>query len=254
MPRAGANNNLPGLSPLWLIGLALALGITVDVLIPVSVAQTIRFSDWIGFAGNLAAGAVALFAAILAWFSVQRQIKANEAATERAFARQEEQQTLKMAGAKFAATVVLTHPIHAAAAAANVTKRYLEAGAQDQASDVVGGVLEYGGGHREAQAVKPELDKVMKQLRATMSHFAVAEAWKELSAEDKANYLVITSTLHTVASIYNDPSAIPYAQLVSNQHSTFTQFEIYVRAFDEELADVFNRDSKIGRAEIITES
>ena len=34
-----------------------------------------------------------------------------------------------------------------------------------------------------------------------MSHFAVAEAWKELSAEDKANYLVITSTLHTVASI-----------------------------------------------------
>ena len=77
-----------------------------------------------------------------------------------------------------------------------------------------------------------------------MSYFAVAEAWKELSPEDKSNYLVITSTLHTVASIYNDPPAIPYAQLVSDQHSTFTQFEIYVRAFDEELANVFNRDLK----------
>jgi hypothetical protein len=67
-------NNLPGLGPLWLMSLTLALGCFVVVVIPVSIATVIKPSDWIGFAGNVVAGAITLFAAILAWFAVQRQI------------------------------------------------------------------------------------------------------------------------------------------------------------------------------------
>jgi hypothetical protein len=248
------NNNLIGLSPLWLICLALALGITVDVLIPVTVAETLKFSDWIGFVGAVIAGAMTLVAGMIAWFSVQRQIKASEAAADLAFARPEEQREFEMASAKFAARVVLTHPVHAAAAAMNVTKRYLEAAAQEPHQDPhIVGLVEYVAPGRKTLAVRPDLDKAMKQLRAAMSHFAVAEAWKGLGAEDRANYFVVTSTLNTVTNIHSDPPDISYTELVSNQHSIFTQFEIYVRAFDEELADVYLRDSKIGRAEVITD-
>jgi hypothetical protein len=73
-------NNLPGLSPLWLISLAMVLGTAIVVLIPVSISSgdAIKASDWIGFAGNVAAGAMTLIAAAFAWFAVQRQIAAQE--------------------------------------------------------------------------------------------------------------------------------------------------------------------------------
>jgi hypothetical protein len=69
-------NNLPGLSPLWLISLGLILGCVIVVMIPASIAtgEAIKSSDWIGFAGNVVAGAMTLIAAIIAWFAVQKQI------------------------------------------------------------------------------------------------------------------------------------------------------------------------------------
>lgn len=71
-----SNGNLPGLSPLWLISLAMVLGTLIVTLIPISIASgdPIKASDWIGFAGNVLAGVMTLFAAILAWFAVTRQI------------------------------------------------------------------------------------------------------------------------------------------------------------------------------------
>lgn len=83
------SGNLPGLSPLWLISLALVLGTLFLVVIRISIAtgDTIKSSDWIGFAGNVVAGAITLFAAILAWFAVQRQITAQEDAERRATQR-----------------------------------------------------------------------------------------------------------------------------------------------------------------------
>jgi hypothetical protein len=52
-------DNLPGLSPLWLISLALVLGTAIVVLIPVSISggDAIKASDWIGFAGSVVSGA-----------------------------------------------------------------------------------------------------------------------------------------------------------------------------------------------------
>jgi hypothetical protein len=72
-------NNLPGLSPLWLISLGFILGCVIVVMIPASIAtgDAIKSSDWIGFAGNVVAGAMTLIAATFAWFAVKRQIDAQ---------------------------------------------------------------------------------------------------------------------------------------------------------------------------------
>jgi hypothetical protein len=237
------NSNLPGLSPLWLISLALVLSTTIVVLIPVSIAtgDKIKSSDWIGFAGSIAAGAMTLFAATLAWFAVQRQIKSQEDAEVRATERSAEQRTIEMAEAKYAATIVLTHTVHAAAAVLNVTLQFIEASQEPQTL----GIQEYGN-PRKTNAVRPKLDAAMAQLKATMSHFAVTEAWKDLGVEDKGNYLVVTSTLHTVMNIYdNPPPTLGYLGVIINQRDALTKFAIYLRAFDPELADVYERDSKL---------
>jgi hypothetical protein len=117
-----SSNLPPGLSPLWLISLALVLGTIIVAGIPVSIAtgDKIKSSDWIGFAGSIAAGTMTLIAATLAWFAVQRQIKSQEDAEERAAQRSAEERTTEMAEAKYAATIVLTHTVHAAAAVLNV--------------------------------------------------------------------------------------------------------------------------------------
>jgi hypothetical protein len=241
------NDNLPGLSPLWLISLAMALGTLIVVLIPISVAtsENIKSSDWIGFAGSVIAGAIALLAAILAWFAVRRQIAAGEDAEIRVAQRLAEQRETELANAKEAATVVLTHTVHAAAAVMNVTGQYLEALlAEPQPVGV--GLQEYGGGQSKADIViRPKLDKVMAQLKATMSHFAIAEAWKDLEINDRCNYLMITSTLHTVSTIYDNPPPILFFEMVHNQHGALSKLAVYLRNFDKELADVYDRDSKV---------
>src|SRR5262249_33239285 len=71
----------------------------------ISAAERGNAADWIGFAGNFAAGIMTLIAAMIAWFSVQRQIAKGEAAKLQS---QHE--------AKTVAIVVLTKAIHAASA------------------------------------------------------------------------------------------------------------------------------------------
>ena len=247
------NDNLPGLTPLWLISLALVLGVVIVTFVPMSISggDTIKGSDWIGFAGSVIAGAMTLMAGIIAWFSVQRQIKAQEQSESRAVQRQNDQRQIELESAKYAAVIVLTQPIHAAAAAMSLTKKYIKAKAEQP--DRVG-LQEHGSPGREAAGIKVDLDKMMNQLRATLEHFAVAEAWKDLGVEDKANYLVITSALQTLTNIYSSPATIAYARLVFNQHDALTNFSTYVRAFDGELADVYDRDSNVGLTEpVITE-
>jgi hypothetical protein len=203
-------------------------------------AETKNPADWIGFAGNFAAGIMTLIAAIVAWFAVQRQIKAQEQAEERASERHAEQREKEQAGAKYSAIIVLTHTIHAAAAVMNVTEQVLEASAEPRVINPDGSIKP-----RRIDVARPKLDKVMAQLKATMNHFAVAEAWKDLGIEDKGNYLVVTSTLHTVMNIYDNKPPIPDLVLIRNQHETMSQFATYLRAFDAELADIYERDSKI---------
>jgi hypothetical protein len=70
---------LPGLSPLWQILLALGLGTSIIAMIPFGIVggDAIKASDWIGFAGSVVSGAMTLAAAAAAWFAVQRQINAQ---------------------------------------------------------------------------------------------------------------------------------------------------------------------------------
>lgn len=73
-------DNMPGLSPLWLLMLTLALGTTIVVLMPVAIAtgDSIKTQDWIGFAGSVLSGAMTLLAGMAAWFAVKNQIAADK--------------------------------------------------------------------------------------------------------------------------------------------------------------------------------
>jgi hypothetical protein len=72
--------DMPGLSPLWLVILAMTLGTTIVVLMPAAIAtgDQIKTQDWIAFAGNVLSGAMTLLAGTMAWFAVQKQISADK--------------------------------------------------------------------------------------------------------------------------------------------------------------------------------
>ena len=239
------SESLPNLKPLWLIALAMVLGTFIVVTVPISIAggDNIKSSDWIGFSGSIVAGVVTLFAAVLAWFAVQRQITALEDAEKSAAARLAEQRDADMSNAKEAAKIVLAHRVHAAAAVMNVTCQYLDAVAR-QPTLGIGGIGYAGDGQQEAQRIKPMLVTAMAQLKASMSHFAVAEAWKDLETEDKRTYLLVTATLHTISNIFDNQPPITFNEMIGNQRETLTDFSTYLRALDGELADIYERDSK----------
>jgi hypothetical protein len=123
----------------------------------------IKSSDWIGFSGSIVAGVITLFAAVLAWFAVQRQITALEDAEKSAAARLAEQRDADMSNAKEAAKIVLAHRVHAAAAVMNVTCQYLDAVAR-QPTLGIGGIGYAGDGQQEAQRIKPMLVTALAQL------------------------------------------------------------------------------------------
>jgi hypothetical protein len=76
-------NNLPGLSPLWLISLAMVLGVLILTAVPLILSkEAIHPSDWIGFAGSVLVGGIALLAAIIAWRAVQSQISVQNRIAE----------------------------------------------------------------------------------------------------------------------------------------------------------------------------
>jgi hypothetical protein len=71
-------NNLPGLSPLWLISLALVLGIFVSVMIPLVVSvDAINSTAWIGFCGSFIGAAIAVAALLVATRNVRHQMRIN---------------------------------------------------------------------------------------------------------------------------------------------------------------------------------
>ena len=42
-----------------------------------------------------------------------------------------------------------------------------------------------------------------------------------------------------------NPPPIPFHEIVMNQHGALSKLAIYLRAFDDELADVYEHDSKV---------
>ena len=83
-------NNFSGLSPVWLISLAMALGTAIVVLLPASIAggDAIKTSDWIGFAGNVVAGAMTTWPRLSFWYWASKQIGAQQRIAEHQIAAQ----------------------------------------------------------------------------------------------------------------------------------------------------------------------
>jgi hypothetical protein len=69
------HNNLPGLTPAWIIVLATMVAAFLPIGVAYIFKNDIRPADWIGFAGSIVTAGVALWAAMMAWNAVQQQIK-----------------------------------------------------------------------------------------------------------------------------------------------------------------------------------
>jgi hypothetical protein len=77
-------NNLPGLSPLWLMSLALVLGVFLATALPLIVlTKGVATSDWLGFSGGIIGAACTIFAGWLAYSAVQVQIRDYREAARR---------------------------------------------------------------------------------------------------------------------------------------------------------------------------
>jgi hypothetical protein len=85
--------DLPGLSPLWLISLALVLGVFLATALPLVVLTKDALpGDWLGFAGAIIGAGCTIFAGWLAYSAVQVQIKDyRDAARQTAFSALDEQ-------------------------------------------------------------------------------------------------------------------------------------------------------------------
>lgn len=85
--------DLPGLSPLWLISLALVLGVFLATALPLVVLTKDALpGDWLGFAGAIIGAGCTIFAGWLAYSAVQVQIKDyRDAARQTAFSALVEQ-------------------------------------------------------------------------------------------------------------------------------------------------------------------
>jgi len=74
-----SNSNFPGLSPIWLIGLALVLGTTITVLVPVTFSggDKLTPASWLGFAGSVLGGSITVLGLFIATRNVNRQLRIN---------------------------------------------------------------------------------------------------------------------------------------------------------------------------------
>lgn len=228
------NDNLPGLSPLWLISLAMVLGTLIVVFLPFSITagEQAKASDWIAFAGNLLAGVMTLIAAVAAWYAVQRQIRSQEQSAERARQNSLHDRERLQAEAKEAAAIILHSAVYASASVLNIANQISEI-ANAPEPDV----------ERESKLNErlDRFDRVMSALDAVLSHFAVAQVWRELSARDRVNYLAVTATLHSAVAIHRHKiSGLDKVRSVKIVQTQLTNLPGHWRAFDGQLGNSFD--------------
>lgn len=222
----------------YFIGLASALFLLPFWVRPfLAAASGGNPADWIGFAGNFGAGIMTIVAAFAAWFAVQRQIAAQDRLDQKEIERSAEQLLANQSEAKFAAVLVITQTVHAAAAVMFVMNevvallREVDPHSVKAREEKIGVVL------------RNTLRSAMRSLDAAMDHWSIPQAWQGLGIEDRANYLILTATLHTVLILHKNPPAEGHIATIEAQHQALGRFGRSLRAFDDELADIFARDS-----------
>ncbi|WP_316195934.1 MULTISPECIES: hypothetical protein [unclassified Bradyrhizobium] len=209
-------NNLPGLTPVWIIALATVLAAFLSAGVPFIFKDDIRPADWLGFAGNIIVAGVALIAAVIAWRAVQAQIAAPDEARVKA-----------QAEAKSIAVVALAQPVHAASALLRAVQ-IAEAANTDAGKTQWDGIVAI----------------CCEQVSAMLDHFALREISGELDPNDRALFLIIILQLSSMINIYRRPfGLISREQALKNFANQLRGLENYLPHFDQELWDVFVRDS-----------
>jgi hypothetical protein len=195
-----------------------------------------QFPKWIGcvmsahegLAAGLIGAAGALFAAWLAFTAVQEQ-----------FAEERRQRERSYAEAKEVAVVVLAQPVHAAACTLLAINEVLAAEAIDATRPTVA-----------ASTAAVERDKAVNlgisYLQNALNNFAVREGARDLGVEDRMLYVAICSTFATVVDLSNSPGQqISRREHLMNRQRALMHVQTYLRGFNTELANVYERDSGI---------
>ncbi|MHB8267815.1 hypothetical protein [Bradyrhizobium sp.] len=223
-----------GLSPLWLISLALILGTVILTAIPISIAtgDTIKSSDWIGFAGNVVAAVMTLIGAAIAWFAVQQQITVQEKIANEGSEKEKEHREQIEAAAKRAAVVVMSHSVHGAGTLLFNTNQLLEiADWPHDRVDRTGKLVEK----------QQEYEKTFSAFKAVTSHFSIEQAGQSLGADDKIEYLLITSILNLIIVGHDYPPPGDKIASVRHLQPVIASLGRRVRRFDKSLGDDFDK-------------
>jgi hypothetical protein len=165
------SNNLPGLTPIAILVLFVALTFLLSAGIPIVLAsEPVKVSDWLGFSGAVVSALVTLGAAVIAWRAVQRQIEAQRVIAERQAAIQSYDVLHRLA-------TTLEDELRLAFALAEVATRasIIDEFRQKQPVDIItAGLL-----HSQYQSTKD-------RLKAVRSEWAVADTkrWQFRNALD----------------------------------------------------------------------
>lgn len=169
-----------------------------------------------------------LIAAIIAWFAVQTQINAQEKNIRNTEAIRRAELDQREVAAKSVAIIVVTQPVHAAAAFLYSVRKASKATGKDI----------------------PQWDLAMKQahgqLEHTLDHFSLREISPEMAIDDRLPFLILIVQLSSIVNIFNRPIGIrgrdETLKLMANQLAGLRH---YLMTFDIDLANVFERDSII---------
>ena len=183
-----------------------------------------QWPKWIGCAmaahedlsGGLIASAGALFAAWLAFSSVQRQL------------RDEANKRLQgIVDGKQTSILAITHPVHAASATLGAIRQAISAQTPEQINNT-DSLVTLGVSHTQA----------------TLDHFSVREVLKDLDAADRLRYLSIVSYLTAFLNISLRPSPIlSRDQRLTAQTDILMKLRPILRGFDGDLAEAFDKDA-----------
>jgi len=194
-----------------------------------SAAASKNPADWIGFAGSFAAGIMTIVAAVVAWFAVQAQIRAQAEVTKTAEEVRQYELEAHQIAAKFTATIAVTQPVHSAAAVLFSVRKAMTATLQKDIDDWDAATKQACG-----------------QLEKTLDHFSLKQAGPEMNVNDRALFLILVVQLSSIVNIFNRPTGILSRQenlaLMKNQLEGLRQ---YLTTYDIDLANVFERDPTV---------
>jgi hypothetical protein len=216
--------------------LAFFAGVTVSfftlpfwVLFAINAAKDGLRTDWLGFSGSVIAGAMTLVAAIIAWFAVSRQILSQKEAVARAEYHAELAKQQHLQDAKIAATLAITQPMHVAATLLYSVRIAI-------AANTTASIDQWDLATKQA----------CSQLAFTLEHFTLRDVARDLAIDDRAIYLILVSQLSSIVNIYHRPAGIiSREQSLAVLRDQLVGLETHFRAFDDDLANVYRRDSSL---------